>query len=69
MITEKLPLTLREEEAERECQANWKPLQKLPKPVRVKRRTIRVDGFPLTNREREAEAEQETRELGVALPF
>ena len=66
---EKLPLTQREEEAERECQANWRPLRKLPKPVRVKRRAIQVDRFPLTDREREAEAEQETRALGVALPF
>ena len=34
---EKFPLTLREEEAEKECRANYRPLQSLPKPARVTR--------------------------------
>ena len=32
-------------------------------------RCIRVEQLPLTPREREAEAEVEKRELGIALPF
>ena len=70
--TEKLPLTLREEEAERECRANYRPLRSLPKPTRVtrvKRRPVWVEQFPLTDREREAETELDAQELGVALPF
>ena len=70
--TEKFPLTLREEEAEKECRANYRPLQSLPKPVRVnrvKRRPVWVEQFPLTDRERETEGGLDTRKLGVALPF
>lgn len=70
---EKFPLTLREEEAEKECRANYRPLRSLPKPVRVtrarQRRPIRVEQFPLTDREREAETELDSQELGVVLPF
>ena len=70
---EKFPLTLREEEAEKECRANYRPLQSLPKPARVtrarRRRPIRVEQFPLTDREREAETELDSKELGVVLPF
>lgn len=72
VATEKFPLTLREEEAEKECRANYRPLQSRPKPAqvaRVKRRSVRVEQFPLTDREREAETELDTKELGVALPF
>ena len=69
---ERFPLTPREEEAEKECRANYRPLQSLPKPVRVnrvKRRPVWVEQFPLTDREREAENELDTQKLGVALPF
>lgn len=69
---ERFPLTPCEEEAEKECRANYRPLQSLPKPVlvnRVKRRPVWVEQFPLTDREREAENELDTQKLGVALPF
>lgn len=70
---EKFPLTLREEEAEKECRANYRPLRSLPKSAWVTRarrqRPIRVEQFPLTDREREAETELDSQELGVVLPF
>lgn len=69
---EKFPLTLREEKAEKECRANYRPLQSLPKPARVtrvKRRPVWVEQSPLTDREREAETELDSQELGVVLPF
>ena len=55
-IAERLPLTLREQEAELEAAANARALS-------------RVEQLPLTPREREAEAEVEKRELDIALPF
>ena len=70
---EKFPLTLREEEAEKECRANYRPLRSLPKPARVtrarRRRPIRVEQFPLTDREQESETELDSQELGVVLHF
>lgn len=69
---ERVPLTLRELEAEQEMIANWQPLKGLPKSILARypmHRRIRVEQFPLTPREQEAEAEQEKQELGMALPF
>ena len=69
---EKFPLTLREEEAEKECRANYRPLQSLPKPARVtrvKRRPVWVEQSPLTDREREAETDLLSQEVGVLRPF
>lgn len=70
-IAERLPLTLREQEAELEAAANARDLSRPTKqPASLKDvRCIRVEQLPLTPREREAEAEVEKRELGIALPF
>lgn len=70
-IAERLPLTLREQEAELEAAANARALSRPTKqPASLKDvRCIRVEQLPLTPWEREAEAEVEKRELGIALPF
>lgn len=70
-IAERLPLTLREQEAELEAAANARTLSQPSKPAAARKvvRRICIERIPLTAREREAEAEVEKRELGVALPF
>ena len=69
---ETLPLTLREEEAEKEAAAEYKLLWKSHTEPRVHHkplRRIRVEAVPLTDAEREAEAECEIHTLGRKLPF
>lgn len=68
---ERMALTLREQEAELEAAANARPLSQLTKLVGVRKvvHRIRIERMPLTDGEREAEAEIEKRELGVILPL
>lgn len=72
MVIEFLPLTPLEEEAEQELRVNWQSLQKTAKRqrgIRIKRCPVLIEQMPLTAREREAETERDSLELGMPLPL